>query len=167
MIRTSNAFKKQTKQKQAIQYQLHLAMLDSLRNAPNGEWQADLLWQQICARGLDPRLIDRGTVAALTRSFAKAGYLQLINNKFHQSTRHGGNLVNVWKVLPKTIPKVDWFTKGHFLIWQDALQIHNVGTHKTVVSCAKTLVKCWILRLTVGCALEGLYKAGFWVLSLW
>lgn len=106
--------KKQTKEKSAAHFQLHLAMLDSLRNAPNGEWNSDILFIEVVKRAIDPRYVKTGDVANLTRSFAKAGYLQLINNKFHRSTRHGGNLVNCWKVLARNIPKTDDLQRGTF-----------------------------------------------------
>lgn len=65
-----------------------------------------MLFIEVTKRAIDPRLITSGDVGFLTKSFARAGYLQIINNEWHKSTRHGGNLLNVWKILPKDIPKV-------------------------------------------------------------
>jgi hypothetical protein len=96
---------KKTYQKNAAQHQLHLSMLDALRNSTDGKFNSDMLYAEVRKRQIDPRLISYQSAGALIRSFAKAGYLALIPDEVHTSTRHGKNLVCVWKILAKNIPK--------------------------------------------------------------
>lgn len=76
---------------------MHLAFLDMLR--VNTEVHADLFYDEVVKRGIDPRQA-RTNAGALFKSFLAANYIILIKDKAVTSKRHGRQLLSCYKVNP-------------------------------------------------------------------
>lgn len=86
-------------------YNCMLAFLEMLREAGAGnEVHADLYFNKIVAKAIDPR-VALPAAPSLFRSFAASGFIELVKGKAFVSGRHGKNVIRVWKVTDKPIPK--------------------------------------------------------------